>query len=328
MATRYLEAADRQKLLPLAEVQLLEAGASQPLLEKSLGLAAAGTAPIGIDLKQAYSPRVPLKDFAKLTASLQAKGLQVWPIVRASDALIDLPNLPHFKDQPGFILRIHPSETLLSTALSLIAEVRKACGKKTLIYVVLDMASIGEIDLSALAGMLEPFVRDILASREVTQVAAVGGSFPYSLTGTKVGVGTRLPRKELAVWKQLRTRTGCDTVAFGDYGVTNPEPLEEVDPTTMNPAAAIRYTQKAEWWLLRGSGVRTEGRGGMGQYNDLCRLLIADPNYAGKDFSYGDGRYFVHAQPGTTSGNFMTWRRDATSHHLVFTVRQMLTGSV
>ena len=117
MAARCLEAADRQNILPLAEVQLLEAGGTQPLLERSLRLAAADSTPIGIDLKQAYSPRVPLKDFAKLTASFQAKGLLVWPIVRASDALIDLPNLPHFKDQPGFILRVHPNETLCARGL-------------------------------------------------------------------------------------------------------------------------------------------------------------------------------------------------------------------
>ena len=197
-----------------------------------------------------------------------------------------------------------------------------------MLYVVLDMGSIGGIDLTALAEMFEPYVRDVTASGEITQVAIVGGSFPYSLAGTTVGVGTRLPRKELEVWKLLRTKGECGAVAFGDYGVTNPEPQEALDPETMNPAAAIRYTQKKEWWLLRGSGVRTKGKGGMKQYNSLCHLLVTNQDYAGQNFSYGDQRYFAHAQPGMTSGNFMTWRRDATSHHLVFTVRQMLSGAV
>ena len=115
---------------------------------------------------------------------------------------------------------------------------------------------------------------------------------------------------------------------FGDYGVTNPEPLEDIDPTKMNPAAAIRYTLKSEWWVLRGAGVRTKGKGGMGQYNDLCRLLIKSPDYSGQTFSYGDHRYYEHAQPGASSGNLTTWRRDATSHHVVFTVRQLVSGNV
>jgi hypothetical protein len=328
MAARNLGASDRTQMLPLAEVQLLDAGAAQPRLEKSLKLAGAAGAPIGIDVKQAYTSAVPLHDLAKLTTRFQAAGLQVWPVIQATDASADPPGLTHFKDQPGLVLRIYPNQFPLPATLALIKETRKACGRKTLLYVVFDMGSIGPIDLAALAGMLEPYVRDVTASGEVIQVAVAGGSFPYSLSGTAIGVGTRLPRKELDVWKQLRTKGGCDAVAFGDYGVTNPEPQEALDPETMNPAAAIRYTQEREWWLLRGSGVKTKGKGGMKQYNSLCQLLVANGDYAGQDFSFGDLRYFAHAQPGTTSGNFMTWRRDATSHHLVFTVRQMLSGDV
>jgi hypothetical protein len=326
-AVARLDAGDRAVTLPVAEVQLLEQGTPQPKLLKTLQKGGADKGPIGIDVRNAYTGPVPLLDLAKLASTLQITGLSAWPVIHASDALLSPQDLPHFKGQPGLILRIYPNQMLLATAIALVSEVRKACGKRTHLYVLLDMDAIGEIDLNALAAMLEPFVRNIAASGEVTQVASVGGSFPYKLTGIKPGVQTRLPRKELDVWKRLRRRPGCDAVMFGDYGVTNPTPLEEIDPRKLNPAAAIRYALKNEWWLLRASGVRTAA-GGMGQYNDLCRLLVAHTDYSGAQFSFGDKNYWAHAQPGASSGSFMTWRRDATSHHLVFTARQLVAGDV
>lgn len=329
IATRKLVLADREPMLPIAKVQTLEAGGEQPKLRTQIEQAAARTVPIGIDLCDALKPTVPLSVLARLTASFQANGLQAWPVVHAADALLDLPGLAQFKGQPALILRVDPHHALLATTTSLVATVRKACSRAlTKLYVVLDLNAIGEIDLGALVGLLEPFAHDLLLTNEVTQVAAVGGSFPYTLGGFKIGVGNRLQRKELAIWKLLRKKPGCQAVAFGDYCVTNPKPLEDIDPRAMNPSAAIRYTLQDAWWLLRASGVRTKGKGGMGQYNDLCRLLIASTNYSGPTFSFGDQQYEVHAQTRASSGNLTTWRRDATNHHLVYTVRQLLAGHV
>ncbi|WP_243324336.1 beta family protein [Geothrix sp. SG200] len=327
-AVKNLVPGDRTSMLPLAEVQLLEPGAAQPKLKASLEKAQAASAPIGIDLSAAYDGPVPLAELAKLTTAFQSEGLQVWPVVQAADALLGITGLSVFNKQPGFVLRIFPNETNLPTALSILQAIRKACGRNTLLYAVIDLDAIGDIDLTALAGMAHPFVRDIQASGLVHQVAVAGGSFPYSLAGIPVGAANNLLRKELEVWKLVRALPGCSGVAFGDYCVTSPKPLEDLNPWEMNPAAAIRYTLKNHWWLLRGSGIKTKGAGGMGQYNSLCKLLVAHANYGGTTFSFGDGRYDHHAKPGSTSGNLMTWRRDATSHHLVYTVRQLLSGHV
>lgn len=327
-AVKNLVPGDRQNLLPIAEVQLLEAGTAQPKLKASLEKAQAATTPIGIDLSAAYDGPVPLAELAKLTVSFQSTGLQVWPVVQAADALLGIAGLSVFNKQPGFVLRIFPNEMNLPTALSILQALRKACGRHTLLYAVIDLGSIGEIDLRALAGMAHPFVRDIHASGLVHQVAVAGGSFPYSLAGIPVGAANNLLRKELEVWKLVRTHPGCAEVAFGDYSVTSPKPLEDLNPWEMNPAAAIRYTLKNHWWLLRGSGIKTKGAGGMAQYNSLCKLLIGHANYVGNTFSFGDSRYDYHARPGSTPGSLMTWRRDATSHHLVYTVRQLLAGHV
>lgn len=327
-AVRHLTSGDQSEMLPIAEVQKLESGASQPKLKASLEKAHAADLPIGIDLSAVFSGPALLRELVKITQSFQGAGLHVWPVLRGADALLGMTGLNVFHGQPGLVIRIFPNEMPLSTAITLLAALRKACGKTTLLYAVVDLEAIGEIELAALARMAHPYAKDIQASELVQQVAVAGGSFPYSLAGLAIGAGNMLVRKELEVWKQVRGLAGSSEVAFGDYGVTNPRPLEDIDPQTMNPAAAIRYTLKGNWWLLRGAGIKTKGSGGMGQYNNLCQLLVANANYCGNTFSYGDGRYDHHAKPGSTSGNMTTWRRDATSHHLVYTVRQLLGGHV
>ena len=326
-ALRNLDPADRQQMLPIAEIQQLEAAATQPKLEKQMLRSAGKQHPIGIDLTETFEGRVPHSLLADRCRRLQAAGVMAWPTIRASHAIADLAGLTHFKGFSAVIVRSRTGISL-PDLIGVVNEVRKACGKATRIYVVLDMFAVGSEDPGAKAAGLEPLVKALIAHPAVEQVAVCGGSFPISLGGFKTGVNNKSTRRELAVWNALRVKPGCDEVVFGDYCVTNPEPLEDIDPTKINPAAAIRYTLKDHWWVLRGSGVRTKGKGGMGQYNELCKLLIAHPDYSGQAFSYGDGQYYAHAQPGAGSGNLSTWRRDATSHHLVFTVRQLVSGNV
>ena len=328
IATRKLDNADRARMLPLAEIQSLDA-ASLAKLTKQLTQAQASIMPIALDLKVAHgNGPVPVPYLANMTAYYQEQGLRTWPVLHATDALLNPASLANLKGQPAVVLRIYPLQLPLADALSVLADLRKACGKNTSIFVVLDLYAIADIELLALAGLAEPFVRQIAATGHATQIALIGGSFPYQLGGYKQGVQTRLPRKELTVWKELRKRQGCGAVAFGDYAVTNPLPLAEIDPRNLNPAAAIRYALKNDWWLLRAAGVRTKGKGGMGQYNALCKLLVASPDYSGKPFSFGDRMYDEHCAPDATSGSFMTWRRDATSHHLTYTVRQLASGNI
>lgn len=327
-ALRYVGAVDREHMLPIAEIQGLERGAPQPILERQLLRSAGKTFPIGIDLATAYDGPVPIAGLVDVVRRMQLAGIPAWPVLRAFHAMVDMAALPHLKGQPAVVIRAYGESTPLVDLQSVVAGVRKACGKRMPIYVVLDLYALGDIDVHAKAALLQPQVAALVASGDVAQIGMAGGSFPMSLGSLKQGVGNRLPRRELAIWKILRTLPNSGAVMFGDYGVTNPEPLEDIDPSKMNPAAAIRYALKGEWWVLRGAGVRTKGKGGMGQYNDLCRLLIRSADYSAQAFSYGDGRYYAHAQPGASSGNLTTWRRDATSHHVVFTIRQLLAGNV
>lgn len=327
-AVKKLGVAERQVMLPIAELQQLESNPRRPKLISILTACGATQMPIAVDIKTAVAGRVSMQSVARLIGTLQTAGLRVFPAIHGTHAQLDPSGFTHLKGQPAVVIRIVPHRMLLTDATALISQFRRALGAKASIYVLLDLEAIGEVEVNASALMLETFVRGIISTCDPLQIAVAGGSFPMTLGSFPVGVNNYIPRKELEIWKALKAKPGCAEVKFGDYAVTNPEPLGDIDPRTMNPAAAIRYCLDDKWWLPRASGVRTRGRGGMGQYNDLCKLLIASPQYSGSSFSFGDERYAHHALPATTSGSFMTWRRDATNHHLTFTARQLIAGTV
>lgn len=320
-AVQQLAAADREPMLPILELQKVAGGLSPAHVVAALVKANVGAWPIGLDLRLVHEP----VNFAALTkyCSAAAKaGHVAYPVVRAPDLFAQLATVSTLNGVSGVVLLLRLHMITLAGTLSAIADVRKAIGKNVPLHVVYDVGPIGEVDTAWLAGFAEPFVRDTLAQGTTTHVAIAGGSFPLSLAGLQVG-NNELSRREWQMWQTLRARPGCADVRFGDYNVTNPEPLaEDLDPRAMNPAAAIRYALDGKWWLLRGRGAKTSG---FDQYNTLCRVLVADTRYAGPTFSYGDSRYYHHAQTGAPTGNFMTWRRDAASHHLVQTVRQLGT---
>jgi hypothetical protein len=315
-----LAAADRMHMLPIIEAQPTTRATIGAALKAQLEKTGAALHPLAIDLRAVYPTGVPLQTLARLCIALHGAGLLAYPAINSSDAFLNPAGLAAYRGFPAVVLRLDVRVTPLVNALALIQALRNSVGRRTQIFVVVDLGALGDSLVPNLVTLVEPFVRDITATGAVTRAALAGGSFPFTLQGLPQGAQTRLPRKEWLVWQQLVQRPGCTDVRYGDYTVTNPQPMEIKDPTQINPSAAIRYALRDEWWLLRAGGVRTAG---FGQYNTLCQLLIRSPDYAGPAFSYGDERYQFHAGAGARTGNLTTWRRDATNHHLVQTVRQL-----
>ena len=73
---------------------------------------------------------------------------------------------------------------------------------------------------------------------------------------------------------------------FGDYAVQNPEPPLEDQPTGPGQAANIRYTTEDATLVPRAVGAVIQE--GAEQYRELCELLVAQDEFAGRDFSWGD----------------------------------------
>lgn len=190
--------------------------------------------------------------------------------------------------------------------------------RKAHVHVVVDQFSLVGKDPKGIASAIRPYLDEAVASN-CASVTIAGGSFPVNLIGFKQGTFD-IERVEWRVWKQIRRSGAYAGLRYSDYCVTHPALGPDVDPTQMNPSVAIRYAADGFWRLFKAGGFKN---GAPNQYQALCRLLLGDEVYTGPDFSYGDKCYADAADARLGNGNPSSWRRDATSHHLVLTQRAL-----
>lgn len=146
-------------------------------------------------------------------------------------------------------------------------------------------------------------------------------AFPENLQGFPPESTSTRPRTEWLVWRNLVGPAGnlVRQPSFSDYAIAHPSVLD-LDPRIMRMSANLRYTIDHEWLILKGRDTRQYGHE---QFNDLCALLVARPEYSGQDFSWGDNYIHQCANGNAGPGNAMMWRRAGTSHHLTFVVNQI-----
>ncbi len=325
-----LDPVDRSKIMPLVEFlpfkNIPDASfkdsfkAEQSRNADKLFKAGFNKAPVAIDtllMAPEYSSQTKLMITTVLL--LKASGVNAVPVIHPGMVLSEPAEFLKLDKFDQVVMRIRVGTLLPLQIDELINALRTALGTSAInIHVLLDMYNIVGSSAAANVSEVEPLIQVALANSNTTKVILAGGAFPMSLAGIAQG-NSSIARTDYHTYKILQSGSYPDIV-FGDYAVTNPIPLEGLDPTKMNPSVQIRYTRDMDWLLLKAGGSKTHG---MGQYNPLCKLLVAHADYSGQHFSFGDGRYFQHSLPGATSGNYMTWRRDATSHHIAFTTRQL-----
>jgi hypothetical protein len=185
---------------------------------------------------------------------------------------------------------------------------------------ILDLRSIlapRQIDTDSLIELIQLIPR----IREWRSFTVSATSFPENLSGLPPSDSSLLDRAEWLLYSALRRRRRDleRQPTFGDYAISHPE-AAEVDPRIMRPSASIRYTTNESWLVLKGKNLRANG---FGQFYQVCRDLIARPEYASSRFSWGDRYIYECAAERTGPGNLTTWRKVGTSHHLVFAVRQL-----
>lgn len=262
----------------------------------------------------------PAKFLVSLCKHFQKHSLQVVPVIDPAVSATEPAEMARLASFSNVILRIRVDSVTHTQISALIESARRAIGPSVIqLHVVLDMWELVGADAAVESVRVLPYARAAVNARQVRSLTVAGGSFPHTLTGIRQGTSF-IPRVELSIWNSLRPHNDLRMVHFGDYAVTNPRPLEPIDPTQINPSVAIRYARNNDWMLIKAGGSRTSG---MGQYNQVCKLLVQHSSYSGAAFCYGDAQYQKHSQPGSTSGSFMSWRRDATSHHIEFTKQQL-----
>jgi hypothetical protein len=84
---------------------------------------------------------------------------------------------------------------------------------------------------------------------------------------------------------------------------------------------AIRYTHEAVTVIPRAKAPRHEE--GREQYRQLCRVLVDQPEFVGREYTWGDRQVAECADGSCEPGWEDHWRGAGTSHHLRFVVDQL-----
>jgi hypothetical protein len=259
---------------------------------------------------------------ARVAAKLCKAGYNASASVSVPAILQETNSLPLLAECGVVTVRVPFLTVSNAQAIQAVKDLRKVIGGKCRLRVILDAEEFAEnIDEKGLIEAAALLAVTIRSSAHINQVAFAGGSFPQNLMGIPQG-RNEIDRREWRIWNKLRGKQNCGDVLFGDYTVTHPKlPTVTVDPKLLKPSPAIRYAIDGKWALYKGA--RPKKGVGFVQYKALCEVLIQSDDYYGESFSFGDQKYTYHADKTTSNGSPQTWRRDATSHHMVQTLEEL-----
>ena len=261
-------------------------------------------------------------------AEARRRGMRFVPVVRLGDAPSTVGRIAETAacDARGVALRCSLLGTVSADGRSpqtLIRELLAAVEVDVVgVDLIMDIGFLSE-DVEIDAADLVPGVEELVSIGNWRSVVLLAGSMPSTLGGGIVAEGTtgRLPRREWELWSSLVALEPSRLPTFGDYAVQNPEPPLEDQPTGPGQRANIRYTTEDATLVPRAVGAVIQE--GAEQYRELCQLLIAQDEFAGRDFSWGDLQIAECAAGIGDPGWQNHWRGAGTSHHLRHVVDQL-----
>ena len=187
------------------------------------------------------------------------------------------------------------------------------------LHINIDLRSID--DERTVEDISQRVIQGISGMRGVDSFASViltGSSLPESFSFCKKGTCTRIPRKELLVWREV---TQSYPVIFGDYGTVHPEyrdfTTEEL--ARMKPGAKIRYTEDENWLVLKGGYWATKPS----PFIQLAGTMSGMSEFFGAEFSWGDNRIVETSRNlNKPAKSLAEWVAIDMNHHLTVTAKQ------
>jgi len=264
-----------------------------------------------------------------LADEARTRGVAFMPVVRLNDPPAALAAAAGViaSDRRGAVLRI--AGDLLEDTASLdswISDTQRDLGVGGGdLDVVIDLGAVGAGSGFALAARVaRDLINGLSGVTSWRSLTLASGAFPTDLNAIATGTTGLLPRLDAQLWADLSSRTLVRVPDFGDYAIQHPSL-----PSTggFGPAPQIRYTVGPNWRIYKG---RKNDRRGHAQFYDICAMLLASGEFAGRALSWGDAYVEDAARsaggaPVVTTGNATTWRSIGTSHHIATVVSRLAT---
>lgn len=188
-------------------------------------------------------------------------------------------------------------------------------------HLIFDLGYI-EPNLVTTIGVAFPVIGAQLPQLGEWQTVTLAGTGIPKIFDIPGGTNAELPRTEWEFVNSVKARfaNGVKRLDYGDYAITNPQIVDNFDPTKMKISPKIVYASDNEWIAYKGKA--TKGIGFKATHA-MCRSLIQRPEFKGAAFSAGDHYINACAQEVDGPGNSMTWKQAGTNHHITFVAEQV-----
>lgn len=259
-----------------------------------------------------------------MVRTARSEGLELVPVVspgNSSDYQAAVARIVKADDVSEVCLRLQvsdwpipPMDISIDAFLNSLGATRATC------HLVLDLrAEVGASATFAVQNAL-PNLPNVASWKTLTVIAT---GMPEQLPqGRGVHV---LPRSEWTSYLATVTgrKYGSRRPTYGDYVISHPDPLADIDPRFLQISAKLKYTVDDSWLMARGGLFKANGgkSGGGAEIRPVARALVADPRFTR---SHCDGETWIVAAAGTGStGGPRTWVKVGTMHHIQLVVDQI-----
>lgn len=260
------------------------------------------------NLSTAYLNKGPLNPIFVASLSLNNSTKEVFKVITSSEESIALRLTEEEIIEESFITNLDQFMQNLSIT-------------PNSIHLILDLHFTGARPPKILARDMQLIIQEIPYLNEWKSFTIAGTGFPNTLAGIPTNNVAKIPRNFWLSWNQLIKQEDLVRLPwFGDYCINGFEPPVDYKPF-MGGSANIRYTSENNWTVIKGKSLK--GSPGYAQYHDMSKILIAMPEYSGKQFSCGDAYIYDCANKEVGTGSQTTWRHVGTSHHVAFVLNQL-----
>lgn len=186
------------------------------------------------------------------------------------------------------------------------------------IILLLDLGDIGHDNYKNLTDKAILTIQGLnVPINEWNDIVVSSSSFPENLSDFSISPPERrIMRYEWESWKLINSSENLGLVKYSDYGIKSAVYVDVSFAGTIS----LKYSCKNEYMVFRGA-LTTEHRLGHRQYIRHCQDLIENKDYSGRDFCWGDLRFYEigtqdYEDIKSKTGNTTNWVQFSQNHHI------------
>lgn len=184
------------------------------------------------------------------------------------------------------------------------------------VHLLIDFASVHGSALDELETMAATYLAWADRNGTWASVTLASGAFPSQITSLPKKSKNLLRRLDAEMWNAAVLSSPIADIHYGDYGVRHPD---LPDSGFGGPIPNLRYCTDSAWIVWREAKLAKFPHG---SFYDVCRAVVATPEYSGAAHSWGDGvidaKSKCVAGPAAGAGGGTEWIMYGMNRHISY----------